>query len=99
MAGLSRPVAVRIEGDSMTPTFRSGDVVIVEANPAALHPLRDGIYVLSIGQGPVIKRLAFLPDHQIKIISDNPVYDAHTMDLASDDVVLHGRVVKVWKAA
>lgn len=65
---------VRVEGDSMAPTLKDGDDILVDQQDGAAA-LRDGIYVLRIEDRLVVKRLAVHPfDRGITIQSDNPAY-------------------------
>lgn len=70
-AGLSM---IRVAGDSMVPTLADGDEILVDRDDAA-DRLRDGIYVLRVDDGLVVKRLAIDPTaRSITIVSDNPAY-------------------------
>jgi len=66
--------AIRVAGDSMEPTLRDGDEIIVDAAPAAA-PLTDGIWVLRRDDALLVKRLARDPaGGGATILSDNPAY-------------------------
>jgi phage repressor protein C with HTH and peptisase S24 domain len=88
-AGLSM---IRVTGDSMAPTLEDGDDILVDRGDAAAG-LRDGIYVLRMDDGLLVKRLLLQPaDARITIVSDNPAYrDLPDCDPARIAVV--GRVV------
>ena len=83
---------ILVRGESMMPTLADGDEVIVDKADGA-DRLRDGIYVLRLDDGLVIKRLARQPAGSgISILSDNPVYPSWPdMDPARIDIV--GRVL------
>lgn len=83
---------VRVEGDSMAPTLGPGDDILVDLADAA-DRLRDGIYVLRIEDGLVVKRIALNPvGHRLTIQSDNPAYpDWPDCDVASVNPI--GRVI------
>ncbi|MBN9333276.1 LexA family transcriptional regulator [Devosia sp.] len=82
-----------IVGDSMYPTFQSGDRVIIDTQQNAFGS--DGIYVFHDGDGtPRVKRLAkilFSEPPQVQIISDNATHPMQTASL--EDVMIFGRVV------
>lgn len=70
---------IHIEGDSMEPSLRPGDVVLVDRSHIA--PKRDGIYVIRMGESLLVKRLQRLPNHIVKVTSDNPAYDPFEISL------------------
>jgi len=84
---------IRVSGDSMEPTLRAGDVILV--NRQACKPDREGIYILRVGEMLLVKRLQALPGGQVKVTSDNTAFDAWTINLADQgsDVIIVGRVV------
>jgi hypothetical protein len=83
--------AVRVQGDSMEPTLKAGDDILVDGADAA-DRLRDGIYVLRIDDALNVKRLAVVPGGGLSIISDNDRYPP--IERRRDDrVEIVGRVV------
>lgn len=64
---------MRVQGDSMAPTFRSGDLVACQRVPLADIFFQWGkTYVLDTDQGPILKRIR--PSHDddhLLIVSDN----------------------------
>lgn len=92
--GLSRgsTIVMRVEGDSMEPTFRSGDRVFVDTSRREVGA--DGIYVFTDGFGePKIKhieRVLFSNPARVRIISSNPVYSPIEVD--AHKVIIIGRV-------
>lgn len=96
--GLSpeRLAVIRAKGDSMEPTISNNDIILVYlCNGDAL---RDGLYVLRIGDSLLVKRLQFDPFGGLKIISDNPGYETQvvTKDQRAD-VHIVGRVAWAGK--
>lgn len=84
---------VRVVGDAMEPTFRSGDEVLVDFTaPPSLH---DGIYAVRLQVALTVKRLQFTPDGRVLILSDNPAYHTmeHRVDDQGEDFQILGRVV------
>jgi len=84
---------VKVSGDSMEPTFRSGDPVLVylgeNQQPA------DGIWVIRIGHGTFVKRLQFMLGSTVRVVSDNPAYQDQVLDLTEEqpDFQMIGRVM------
>ncbi len=83
--------AIAVAGDSMEPTLRDGDEILVDATP---RPLRDGVHVVRVGEALLVKRLDTGRPGALVLKSDNPAYDP--IELAPGDVDVVGRVV--WKA-
>ena len=91
-----RLAVIRAKGDSMEPTISNNDIILVYlCNGEAL---RDGLYVLRIGDSLLVKRLQFDPFGGFKIISDNPGYETQmvTKDQRAD-VHIVGRVAWAGK--
>lgn len=83
---------IRVTGDSMAPTLNDGDDILVDGSDAAGR-LRDGIYVLRMDDGLMVKRVARAPGQgRLSVISDNPQYPSWN-DLPMTAVRLVGRVV------
>lgn len=81
---------IEVEGDSMEPTLRDGDEILVDRTP---RPLRAGIHVIRLDDVLLVKRLEPGPGGSVRIISDNPAYPRLERQL--HEVELVGRVV--WK--
>jgi hypothetical protein len=82
---------VRVHGDSMLPTLADGDDILVDRSDAA-ERLREGVYVLRLGDGLLVKRVAVAPDGALSVLSDNPAGPRWTdVDRAALGVV--GRVL------
>ena len=93
----SRPEALRFihgYGDSMSPTFASGDVLLVDTGVREVRI--DGIYVLSAHNRLFIKRVRQRLDGHYEISSDNPTHK--TVDTLNGDhsVDVLGRVIWAW---
>ena len=63
---------IQVDGDSMEPTLRDGDCVLIDEN---INFGTNGIYAIQYGGQILIKRLQFKMDGTILIISDNDKYD------------------------
>ena len=59
---------IYVDGESMEPTLRPGDLILVDRSAVT----RDGIFVLRLDDGLLVKRLQRLPGNQVKVTSDNP---------------------------
>ena len=83
---------IHVDGESMEPTLRDEDEVLVDASDHGAR-LRDGIYVLRIDDALVVKRVTMQPGGRlITISSDNASYPSWTdVDRATVHVV--GRVI------
>lgn len=75
-----------IKGDSMTPTYRSGDIVACQRVPMSnLFFQWNKPYIINTNQGPLIKRIKPGSDNQhVLIVSDNKEYDP--FELAYEDI-------------
>ncbi|WP_225008728.1 MULTISPECIES: S24 family peptidase [Novosphingobium] len=81
---------IEVEGDSMEPTLRDGDEILVDRSP---RPMRAGVHVIRLDDVLLVKRLETGPAGTIRVISDNPAYPR--MERAVSEVEIVGRVV--WK--
>lgn len=85
--------AIRVSGDSMLPTLADGDEILVNRDDDATR-LREGVYVLRLDDGLVVKRIQLGAERQIVIRSDNPAWPDR---IAGDDLVVIGRVLWVGR--
>jgi phage repressor protein C with HTH and peptisase S24 domain len=85
---------IHVEGESMEPTLRPGDVILIDHREASALP-RDGIYVVRMDDTLLVKRLQRLPGAQARVTSDNPAYQPFTVSLAQErnEMEIVGRVV------
>jgi hypothetical protein len=82
--------AIVVAGDSMEPTLRDGDEILVDRTR---RPLRDGIHVVRLDDSLLVKRIDTGRPGTIALVSDNPAY--RPIELAPGEVTVVGRVV--WK--
>lgn len=82
-----------VTGDSMEPTLTAGDMILV--NHAAIDSVTDGVWVITMGDGPIVKRVERLSRNELRIISDNEKYKPRKIDLETppDGMKFIGRVV------
>ena len=95
-AGTEGLSMIRVEGDSMLPTLADGDEIMVDRCDGRQR-LRDGIYVLRLDGGLMVKRLAFNPvSRSVTIRSDNDAYPSWP-DCDPERLELVGRAVWVGR--
>lgn len=81
-------------GDSMAPTFNSGDVLLVDSE--AKDVKTDGVYVLRAHERLFIKRVRQRLDGVYEISSDNPAHKTVDVLNGESPVDVVGRVIWVW---
>lgn len=87
-------VAVYADGESMLPTIPPKSIVFVDRNQ---RDLRDGVHLVRLEEMIYVKRLQRLPNHKVKVISDNSIYEPFEVDLKNgDDFEILGKVLRVW---
>lgn len=85
-------VVIEVVGDSMEPTLRSGDRVLVDMGDRRIS--NPGIFVLWDGDGTVAKRLELVPNskpQKLMRISDNPQHGRY--EVLAEETVIIGRIV------
>jgi len=93
-AGVDALSVLRIEGDSMSPTLNEGDQILIDT---ADRRLRDGVFVLKMGESIYVRRLSFNPTNQkVTVGSDNSNYPSWA-DCDPDSIRIIGRVVWVGR--
>ncbi len=92
-APLDQLAVITVDGDSMEPTLRTGDTVLVDFRQNQPGD-KDGIYVIRTGNGLQVKRVQVELGRppRISVLSDNPAYQAQR-HLSADDVHVIGRVI------
>ncbi|MCP5402728.1 MAG: LexA family transcriptional regulator [Novosphingobium sp.] len=83
--------AISVQGDSMEPTLRDGDEILVDCRTG---PLRDGIHVVRLDEAVLVKRIDTGLPGRIVLMSDNSTY--RPIELEAGEVEVVGRVV--WKS-
>lgn len=88
------PFAFRVVGESMEPTLRDGDHVIIEPFENGTKNINaGGIYVFRLEDSIEVKQLERMPGNQIRVSARNPNYSSYLIDLAdSIDFSILGRV-------
>lgn len=92
-APLERLAVIEVVGDSMEPTLRPGDHVLVDLTDN-MPGQRDGLFVLSQDHsGLQVKRVSVHPvSRALTIGSDNPAYETYR-DISPEEVRFAGRVI------
>jgi phage repressor protein C with HTH and peptisase S24 domain len=80
------------DGDSMEPTIRSGEVVLIDRSHMSPR-MGDGIWAIAWGEVNMIKRLRPMPNGTIEVHSDNSVVRPTTASEGELHVI--GRVIAV----
>ena len=90
--GVFADFALRCKGDSMTPTFNDGDLVLIRQTPE----VEDGqIAAVGIDGEATLKHVYKRPDGLL-LVADNPKY---APVVATENVVIYGKAigfVRVW---
>jgi len=89
---LDRLAVVHGDGDSMQPTLRNDDDILIDLGQNKLDR-QDRIWAFTYGDLGMIKRLRRLPSGQILVISDNQTVAAY--EASPDEVHIIGRVIWV----
>lgn len=88
---------VRVTGDSMEPSFKAGDQVMIDTSAS----LRDGVYVIRLDDQILLKRIQLLEPGKLRLISDNHIYPPQEImygDLPSVHFEIKGRAVWTGRA-
>ncbi|WP_334128244.1 S24 family peptidase [Sneathiella sp.] len=87
-----------VKGDSMEPTIRSGELVLIEKIDLSGRP-GDGIYIVRLDDTIAVKRLQSMPGGVIRVSSDNKHFEPY--EIGPDDTVdfaVLGRVLAGLRA-
>lgn len=78
-------------GDSMEPTIRAGDLLLVDT--AINRFVDDAIYIVAVGGHILVKRVQLFMHGAVIVKSDNPAYVEQTLSPAeASEAVVSGRV-------
>lgn len=86
-----------VDGDSQEPILRAGDLIMINRKERAI---REGLFVVRLGDGLLVKRLHRAGADQVVLKSENPAYDPVNVDLRrdGDGFKVIGRVVWMSRA-
>ncbi|MGH7746171.1 MAG: S24 family peptidase, partial [Candidatus Dormibacteria bacterium] len=92
-----RVIILPVKGDSMEPTLRPGQRVMVDTSDQ--RPSPSGLFVVWDGLGSVVKRIQYVPHSdppRVRIISDNPA-GGDPYERLLEEAYIQGRVVGSWE--
>lgn len=85
--------SVTVCGDSMEPTLRDGDEVVIDLAIGA-QARADGVYIIALGDELRVKRLRRRMDGSVEVRGDNPAFEAEVLaPAAAEELRVIGRVV------
>ena len=82
-------VLLHVSGDSMQPTIKHGDTVMIDT--ARQAPVEGGIFALRVDHTIMVKRLFFNPGGRVVVASDNR--DREPYEIAADELHILGQVI------
>ncbi|MBS7837357.1 XRE family transcriptional regulator [Wohlfahrtiimonas chitiniclastica] len=86
---ISKIFSIDVKGDSMSPKFESGGIVIIDS---ANNTLEDGkVFAIHYDGQDFIKTLRWMPCDMVLIESENPIYRSFEVPLS--EVTIIGRVI------
>ncbi|MGE4302486.1 MAG: XRE family transcriptional regulator [Novosphingobium sp.] len=80
------------DGDSMEPTIRSGELILIDGSQRHVR-VNDGVWAVALGEIGMIKRIHFAGDERIELLSDNQLVPPNPVGFEEIHVI--GRVVAV----
>ena len=88
----ARLCLIHVEGDSMEPTLRPGDLILVDCSDTTV---RDGIFALDLDGALHVKRLHRLDSNTVEVLSDNRSYQPRLIATRSsgEEAQIVGRAV------
>ena len=89
----------QVVDDGMEPTLPVGALVLVDTTDRDLEAVTHGIYLLKLDDRILVKRLQYIADRTIRVLSDSAAYEAFSITLSSKprELNLMGRVVWVGR--
>lgn len=87
---------VRGVGDSMEPTLRSTDHIVIDTSEKTMSRLH-GIYWIDLQGAHGIKRLRPSSHGRIWVISDNREAGGEPFEVAAEELRIHGRAIWCWR--
>lgn len=91
----ARPGIMEATGDTMEPTIADGDLLLLDLSIDSSAINEGGLFVISIDNTPLVKRIQVTADSHILIRSDNDLYEQEkvTREFADERVKVHAKVV------
>lgn len=91
ISSANEPVLIKNNSDSMNPTIKQGDTLIIDKSVKKLQI--EGIYAFNINESISTKRFQLLPDKKAKLINDNTHYPSYIIDLNDESINIIGSVI------
>ncbi len=88
-------VIINITGDSMEPTFKNNDKILVNIDQLNLELLVDRVYVVLIGNEVIVKRYSGRTGSICKFSSDNSIYRSFMVDFDDESNKIIGIVTGI----
>lgn len=85
---------LKVKGDSMVPTLKDGDWVLVDISK--ISPDSDGMFLLYLSTGLAVKRIQGTTTDEVIVKSDNPKYDDFNRKLS--DIKVLGKIIYILNA-
>jgi transcriptional regulator with XRE-family HTH domain len=84
-----------VPDESMEPTLKQGDLVLIDTSDRDLDTINHGIYLLKLDDRILVKRLQYVAEKTLRVLSDSPVYETFSVELAkkSHGLSIMGKVV------
>lgn len=98
--GRGRHYAIRVRGESMTPTLGDGDIVAVDLSDTSPKSLRGKVIAAKVGDGVTIKRFVIRDsDRPWYFQADNPEWEREHGQITAKpkDGLILGKVVWAWR--
>lgn len=88
--GIHADFALRCKGDSMSPTFLDGDLVLIRKQPEVEN---GQIAAINIDNETTLKHI-YRQDNGILLVADNPLYQPIYVPVNSDrEIIIHGLAI------
>lgn len=86
---------IEARGDSMEPTIQDGDIMMINFNITSKHVSVGGVFVISVNGNLLVKRLQVMTSGDIKVISDNDLYEPELIsaEFLDESVTVHAQVI------
>ena len=86
----------KVTDESMEPTLMTGDLVLADTSHRDLEAIDHGIFLFKLESRILIKRLQYLPKKILRVLSDNPTYEAFSLDITDKSIGLSIMGKVVW---
>ena len=94
LSASSNLAMVRVSGDSMEPTLRNSDIVLVDRGVTRIN--REGIFTVTFDDGCYIKRFQRIIGAKLMMISDNQFYKPQEFDPQDESLKFEVCGLALW---